>query len=133
MHSRRNIVEFGVAAVVAIAAPASVALAQGTTGSPPGAPTAAPPTADMPRVKDLIDRDVYTSDNVEVGEIEDLILDGQGRIVTAVIELEGRLGFTEKYVAVPFAQLRPDRGQRRVHLTMTRDEVRALPGFEYRD
>lgn len=129
MSSRREILMAGIVAPVMIAAPLSIALAQSGGGA--AAPSA--PAAEQPRVKDLIDRDVYTSDNVEVGEVEDLILDAQGRIVTAVIELEGRLGFTEKYVAVPFARLRPDRAQRRVHLQMTRDEVRALPGFQYRD
>lgn len=130
MSSRREVLMAGIVAPVTIAAPLSIALAQagpGGTATPPAA------AADQPRVRDLIDRDVYTSDNVEVGEVEDLILDAQGRIVTAIIELEGRLGFTEKYVAVPFARLRPDRAQRRVHLQMTRDEVRALPGFQYRD
>lgn len=129
MSSRRDILMAGIAAPVMMAAPLPIAVAQsgGGVATPPAA------AAEQPRVKDLIDRDVYTSDNVEVGEVEDLILDAQGRIVTAVIELEGRLGFTEKYVAVPFARLRPDRAQRRVHLQMTRDEVRALPGFQYRD
>lgn len=113
------------------------ALAQTTPAAPDvaAAPAAAPGRleAGQMRAKALIDRDVYSTDGVEVGEIEDLILDAQGRVVTAVIEVESRLGFTEKYVAVPFDQLRPGGAERRVTLPMTRDEMRALPGFRHQD
>jgi len=86
------------------------------------------------RAKDLIDRDVYTSDGVEVGEVADMLLDpAQGRIVAVVIELETNLGFAERYIAVPIERLRPDPGRRRVTVAMTREEIRAAPGIRYRD
>lgn len=88
--------------------------------------------ADQIRAKDLIDRDVYTTDGIKIGEVEDLVLNpSSGRVILAVIELEGRLGFTEKYVAVPVDRLRAE--SRRVTIGMTRDELRALPRFDYRD
>ncbi|UFN48255.1 PRC-barrel domain-containing protein [Roseomonas sp. OT10] len=84
--------------------------------------------------KRLIDRDVYSTDNVEIGEIEDLIIDpAQGRIVTVVIEVENRLGLTDKYVSVPLNQLRFTPGERRITINMTRDQVRSLQGIDYRD
>lgn len=86
------------------------------------------------RASDLMGRDVFSSDGVEVGEVEDLVLDpATGRIVTAVLELETRLGFTDKYVAVPLDQLRLAAGERRITLPMTREQVRGLPGIAYRD
>jgi sporulation protein YlmC with PRC-barrel domain len=86
------------------------------------------------RAKQLMDRDVYSTDNVEIGEIEDLIVDpANGRVVNAIIEIETRLGFTSKYVAVPMAQLRLTPGERRVTVNMTRDQLRELPGVNYND
>ena len=36
------------------------------------------------RAKDLIDRDIHSSDNVEIGEVEDLVIDpASGRIAWA--------------------------------------------------
>jgi sporulation protein YlmC with PRC-barrel domain len=129
---RRHLTAFAIAAT----ATASPVLAQttpatpGATGSAAGRGGLAPGQV---RAKALLDRDVYSSDGVEIGEVEDLILDAQGRVVTAVIEVESRLGFSEKYVAMPYDQLRPDNAQRRVNLPMTRDQLRALPGFRYED
>ncbi|MBR0664789.1 PRC-barrel domain containing protein [Roseomonas hellenica] len=130
MRTRREILAGGLACTVIVTAAVPAALAQSTA-----ARTASPasPVADQRRVKALLERDVYSSDNVEIGEIEDLILDAEGRVETAVIELEGRLGFTEKHVAVPFSQLRYDGTQRRFQLQMSREEVRALPAFHLRD
>ena len=93
------------------------------------AQTAVP--AGQTRAKALLDRDVHSADDVELGEVEDLLIDADGRVVTAVIEIETRLGFTVRYVAVSYGQLR--QGDRRVTLSMTREEVRALPAFDYRN
>jgi sporulation protein YlmC with PRC-barrel domain len=126
------------ASAVALSATTSPSLAQTspaapstTTGSGAAAPTSL--AAGQMRAKMLIDRDVYSSDDVEIGEVEDLILDAQGRVVSAVIEVEGRLGFTDKYVAIPYDQLRHDDARRRINLPMSRDQLRALPGFRYQD
>ncbi|NOG74171.1 PRC-barrel domain-containing protein [Roseicella sp. DB1501] len=139
MHRRQNLLAAVVfASAMVLGAAVSPSLAQ-TSPAAPGAATSsgtAAPTglaAGQTRAKGLIDRDVYSSDDVEIGEVEDLILDAQGRVVSAVIEVEGRLGFTDKYVAVPYDQLRHDDARRRINLPMSRDQLRALPGFRYQD
>ncbi|PZP45004.1 MAG: hypothetical protein DI601_10630 [Azospirillum brasilense] len=82
----------------------------------------------------LIDRDVYTTDRVEVGEVEDLVIDpSTGRIVTVVIEVERDLGLNTKYVAVPLDRLSITAGERRVTLNMTRAELSSLPAIDYHD
>ena len=82
----------------------------------------------------LIDRDVYTADRVEVGEVEDLVIDpSTGRIVTVVIEVERDLGLNTKYVAVPLDKLSLTAGERRVTLNMTRAELSSLPAIDYHD
>lgn len=120
------------AAVAALAAP--VALQAQTPTTPQGTSRGMQIDANHLRAKQLMDRDIYSTDNVEIGEIEDLIVDpANGRVVNAVIEIETRLGFTSKYVAVPLNQLRITPGERRVTVNMTRDQVRELPGVDYRD
>jgi len=127
-------IPFAAAALsLVLAAPvlAQTAPSQPMTGAGTPAAGASAVAQGQIRASRLIDRDVYSADNVEVGEVEDLILDGQGRIVGVVIELENRLGFTERYISVPFAQLQI--GDRRVTLPMTREQIRTMPGFQYRD
>ena len=82
----------------------------------------------------LIDRDVYTTDRVEVGEVEDLVIDpSTGRIVIVVIEVERDLGLNTKYVAVPLDKLSLTAGERRVTLNMTKAELSSLPAIDYHD
>lgn len=86
------------------------------------------------RAKDLMDRDVRSSDDANIGEVEDLVIDpASGRIVAAVIEVEGTLGIGGRYVAVPLDQLRMTAGERRVVVNMTREQLRNVPAFRYRD
>ena len=85
------------------------------------------------RAKDLMDRDIRSSDDSNIGEVEDLIIDpATGRITGVIIEVEGTLGIGGRYVALPLDRLRLD-GTRRVIVSHTRDELRAMPAFQYRD
>ncbi|TPG49602.1 PRC-barrel domain containing protein [Roseomonas nepalensis] len=106
---------------------AAPALAQGQT---PAGATAIP--SGHLRAEALIDRDVYSTDNVEVGEVQDLIIDpAGGRVTMVVIEVESRLGLAQKYVAVPLERLRLSEAERRVALDMASAEVRSLPALGY--
>ncbi|MDB5414084.1 MAG: hypothetical protein JWR10_2419 [Rubritepida sp.] len=78
--------------------------------------------------KVLMDLDVYSSDNVEIGEVEDLVVDRQGRIIDVVIETDHRLGSLAAYISVPFTQLRLE--ERRAVLPMTRAKIRAMPALQ---
>ncbi|MBP0494308.1 PRC-barrel domain-containing protein [Pararoseomonas indoligenes] len=84
------------------------------------------------RAGNLMDRDVYATDNVEIGEVEDLIIDAQGQVTMVVIEVESRLGLTQKYVSVPMQRLRAVPGERRVTIDMPSAEIRSLPAVNYR-
>jgi sporulation protein YlmC with PRC-barrel domain len=54
---------------------------------------------------DLRGTRVYGSNNESIGDISDLLLDRQGRIVAAIIGVGGFLGIGQKDVAVPFEAL----------------------------
>ena len=78
---------------------ASAALAQAPAGTE---------TSGGLRVSDLIGQSVVGTDNREVGEIEDVILEADGRIATFIIEMEGGLGLDDREIAVPAGSIRID-------------------------
>ncbi|MBB5695204.1 PRC-barrel domain-containing protein [Muricoccus pecuniae] len=115
------------AALAALPAPAS---AQPAPSQPAQASTSIP--AGHVRADELMDRDVYSTDGVEIGEVEDLIIDpAAGRIAMVIIEVENRLGLTQKHVSVPMDRLRVAPGERRVTINMASNEIRSLPGVNY--
>ncbi|MER2253261.1 PRC-barrel domain-containing protein [Methylorubrum podarium] len=63
------------------------------------------PEAGTMRGSKVIGVSVVGADHVRVGKIEDVLVDGGGRIQAVVIGVGGFLGVGEKYVAVPFDQL----------------------------
>ena len=65
---------------------------------------AAPQSGQM-RAADLREADIYTADNQKVGDIDDILLDRQGKIVAVVVGVGGFLGIGQKNVAIPFDSL----------------------------
>ncbi|WP_458094888.1 PRC-barrel domain-containing protein [Roseomonas sp. WA12] len=117
------------AALLATLALPSLAAAQ-PAATPPAAAQGIP--AGHIRAEQLMDRDVYSTDNVEIGEVDDLIIDpAQGRITMVVIEVENRLGLTQRRVSVPLDRLRIVPGERRVTINMASSEIRSLPAINY--
>jgi sporulation protein YlmC with PRC-barrel domain len=103
---------------------------QGNTAAGTAASGATSIPAGHIRAEQLMERDVYSTDNVEIGEVEDLIIDpAQGRITMVVIELENRLDLTQKHVAVTMDRLRVVPGERRVTINMASGDIRSLPGI----
>lgn len=49
----------------------------------------------------LMDADVVGPDNESIGEVEDLLLDREGRVAGVIVEVGGFLGIGEKNVAIP--------------------------------
>lgn len=96
-----------VLSVVALAALPGQSLAQTTPPASAGFLTEAPDALRASRVKGL---SVVGQDHVRVGEIEDLLLGVDGRIVAVVIGVGGFLGMGEKAVAVPWSELRWNTG-----------------------
>lgn len=64
------------------------------------------PSSGHIRAEHLREADIYTEDNKKVGDIDDILLDRQGRIVAVVVGVGGFLGIGEKNVAIPFEALR---------------------------
>jgi hypothetical protein len=60
------------------------------------------------RTSDLIGHRVYGPGGEDVGEVEDVLINRDGRIEALVIEVGGFLGFGEREIAVPPQAIRLD-------------------------
>ncbi len=84
---------------------------------------------------DLIGTDLKTSGDESVGEIGDLIIDQDGKVVAVVVSVGGFLGMGEKNVAIAWDEVKmsnnPD--DRDLRVDVTRDELESAPGFEKQD
>ena len=108
-----------------------------TAGTDPMAPTAGiAPTAPMadPRlmadqVSGLIGTDAVTTNNEDIGEIENLLISPDGQVEAAIVEWGGFLGIGSRTAAVPWNELRLNESGDRVVIDMTREEMEALPAY----
>ncbi|MDQ0511943.1 PRC-barrel domain-containing protein [Ancylobacter amanitiformis] len=81
---------------------------------------------------DLIGTDVVTSTDEKLGSISDLVVERDGTLAAAVIDVGGFLGIGAKPVAVSFASLTPaptDSGTKIV-VALTKEELNAAPEFK---
>ncbi len=86
---------------------AGSALAQTTAPTQPAGPgqvmTQMPP--DLMRGSQLMGIDVYGADNQKIGDIDEVLVDRQGKIHGLVVGVGGFLGIGQKDVAFPFDQV----------------------------
>jgi len=78
--------------------------------------------------------DVIGSNNEKIGDVNDLLIDQNGRIVAYIVGVGGFLGIGQKDVALAPAafQVQPasDREALKLKLAMTRDELKNAPEFK---
>jgi sporulation protein YlmC with PRC-barrel domain len=109
---------------VGTTAPAAPAPTPGTAETAP-APGMFPMATDTER---LIGRDVHGVQGERVGDLENLLIDNDGRVRAAIIEFGGFLGIGTNQVAVPWDQLQIT--DDRIVTNLTREQVRAMPRWE---
>ena len=109
------------------AAPATTTTAAPVTATTGGAfytlpaPGAAGTVPMSHLASDLADLDVYGANNEKIGEIDDLVINSDGTVAAAVVEVGGFLGLGEKDVLVNFSALQ---------MTMDGDKMRVtVPEF----
>ena len=88
--------------------------------------------SDLP-LSNLYDLDVYNLQNEDVGEVEDVILDGNKTIRAFVLSVGGFLGLNERYVAVDAASVTLTRqgDKLRAVVNARRDDLRNAPAFKF--
>ncbi len=127
------------------------ALAQSTTTTPSGVPSATPsdtmrtPSTTSPsattgsaskpsgatmtmtdaEAKNWVDKPIYSSDNKNIGEVAALNRDSSGKVVELHADIGGFLGLGETRVKVEPAQFTTSGD--RIMLNMTSEQVKSLP------
>ena len=113
----------GATAAAAAGAPAAGALSAVDSAS----------MRDARRASRVIGAAVYNENNESVGEVDDIVLPGNGGPPVAVVSVGGFLGIGAKLVAVPYERLRMNGERNRWTLTgsASRDDLNRLPTFSY--
>jgi sporulation protein YlmC with PRC-barrel domain len=77
--------------------------------------------------------DVYDNQDNKIGDVNDILLDKDGRVSTVIIGVGGFLGVGEKDVAVPFTALKvaEKAGDRYLVINATKDALEKAPGHIY--
>lgn len=85
------------------------------------------------RSSDLIGKAVYSRGNERVGEIDELLLSKDGRIVAAVVGVGGFLGMGERKVAIAFPAMnmtRETNGNAKLSVDVSKDMLKAAPEYK---
>jgi sporulation protein YlmC with PRC-barrel domain len=124
----------------------------GTTGTSPGTTTQSPTMSQAPTTggttgsqslaalpgdaimgSRLSDMNVRNQQDENVGEIDDFVVDQQGKIHQVIIQTGGVLGMGGKKVALPWDQVRIDSSRRVAVVSMTQDQLKSMPEFKAPD
>ena len=88
---------------------------------------------DQMTADDLTSAEVFGPNNEEIGDVSELVLDGE-TVSLVVVDVGGFLGLGEKPVALELEQVEvvreEDTEEVRVHVDMTEDELEQLPRYE---
>ncbi len=90
-------------------------------------------TADEFRTSKLVGSAVYNEANENIGSIEDIVLKADGAMDEVVLSVGGFLGIGEKFVAVPFGDLKVSRDGSSLKIVTkgTKDSLKALPDYKF--
>lgn len=118
-------------------APASTMLqASAATTNVPATPTfVSAQTSSQWLGSNLVGKDVVTSTDEKLGSISDLVLERDGTIIAAVIDVGGFLGIGAKPVAVSFTSLTatPTQDGEKIVVALTKEELNNAPEFKTLD
>lgn len=81
---------------------------------------------------DAISEPVQNLQKEKIGEVNDLVIDGDGKVVAAVIGIGGFLGMGEKDVAVTIQALRMnqnDKGKTVLTLDVSKEALKSAPAY----
>ncbi|MGG5889861.1 PRC-barrel domain-containing protein [Falsiroseomonas sp. HC035] len=103
------------------------------SGGSPAQPVAARGAASgltLERASNLVGTNVVGVNGRDAGEVENLLIDGNGQVRAAVVEWGGFLGIGARRAVVPIEQLAFGGPNDRVRMELTRAQLEALPRYE---
>jgi sporulation protein YlmC with PRC-barrel domain len=88
------------------------------------------------RASKLIGTKIMGPDDKSIGDVDEVILDKEGKVHGVVIGVGGFLGIGEKAVAVPFNALTVQRDQKgtgieKISANYTKDQLKNAPTYKY--
>ena len=90
------------------------------------------PSGALP-ISDYYNQSVYDNQDNKVGDVNDLLVDKDGRIGAPIVGVGGFLGAGEKNVAVPFNALKltEKNGKRYLVMDTTKEALNSAPGYTF--
>jgi sporulation protein YlmC with PRC-barrel domain len=85
-------------------------------------------------VTNFYKQNVYDPSDNKIGDIDDMLIDKEGRVTALIIGVGGFLGMGEKNVAIPFSDVRAsDKNNNKWYLVLntTKDALKTAPGYTY--
>jgi len=84
-------------------------------------------------ISDYYNQSVYDAKDNKIGDINDLIVEKDGKISAAIIGVGGFLGAGEKNVAIPFTALKltEKNGKRYLVMDTTKEALNKAPGYTF--
>ena len=84
-------------------------------------------------ISEYYKKSVYDTRETKIGDVNDILLDKNGKIEAVIIGVGGLLGIGEKNVAIPFSSLKvaEKNGSRYLVVETTKEALQAAPGYVY--
>jgi sporulation protein YlmC with PRC-barrel domain len=115
------------AAIIAAAAPGAYA----QTSTMPATPTAVTShiiQSDEVRTSKLMGTTVYDLQNRSIGKVSDIVLNKDGKVDAAVLDVGSFLGMGGKYVAIPLDDIKTDNN--RLTLDRTKEQLQQMAAYQ---
>jgi sporulation protein YlmC with PRC-barrel domain len=77
-------------------------------------------------VTNFYKQNVYDPSDNKIGDVDDVLIDKEGRVTAMILGVGGFLGMGEKDVAVPFSSVRASEKN-----NTNKEALKAAPGFTY--
>ena len=89
--------------------------------------------ADSVTVTHWYKQNVYDPSDNKIGDVDDVLIDKEGRVTAVIIGVGGFLGMGEKDVAVPFSSVRASEKNNKWYLVLNtnKEALKNAPGFTY--
>ena len=84
-------------------------------------------------VTNFYKHNIYDPSDNKIGDVDDVLIDKEGRVTAMIIGVGGFLGMGEKDVAAPFSSVRAWEKNDKWYLVLntTKEALKTAPGFTY--
>jgi sporulation protein YlmC with PRC-barrel domain len=122
----------GSAAVLALLLIIPFGLVPASAANPPEQIISSLPSGALP-IRDYYNQSVYDTKDNKIGDVNDLLVDKDGKLSAVIIGVGGFLGAGEKNVAVPFSALKltDKNGKRYLVMETTKEALEKAPGYTF--